>query len=63
MEESVKISKEDAVKALQSEQEERRQRCGQKIQEILDEEGCAIVPVVTIVGKEVISRVDIQVVK
>jgi len=63
MSEENKMSKDEAIQLLQEEQEERRQECGKRVQEVLDELGCAIVPVVTIMGKEVVSRVDIQVIK
>lgn len=58
-EETKALSTEEATQVLRAEQEERRQRCGSKIQAILEEEGCKIEPSFTITTQGIIPRVDI----
>ena len=50
---------EQAMQVLRAEQEGRRQRCGQRIQAILTEEGCKIDPSFTITTQGIVPRVDI----
>jgi len=54
-----KLGAVEAAEIIKAEQESRRQRCGQKIQEILEEEGCKIEPMFTITTQGIVPRIDI----
>lgn len=40
-------------------QQERQQRCIQRIQEVLDEEKCIIIPSMTILPDRIIPKIDV----
>lgn len=62
-EDTQKMDTQSAAEILRAEQEERRQRCGSKIQEILEQEGCELKPSMTLTPEGVIPRIDIVVVR
>jgi hypothetical protein len=57
--EAPKVDAAVAAEVLKAEQEERRQRCGARIQQILTEEGCTLVPTYTITPDKMVPNIEV----